>query len=54
MALGSAYEVETQLITIQRLHLVSSDQIEKPQTLLDLEQKMINSLISKLKPKANS
>ena len=54
MALGSAFEVETQLTIIQKLHLVSSDQIEKLQTLLDLEQKMINSLISKLKPKANS
>ncbi len=36
MALGSAFEVETQLIIIQKLHLVSSDQIEKLQTFLDL------------------
>ena len=54
IALGSAFEVETQLIIIQKLHLVSSDQIEKLQTFLDIEQKMINSLISKLRPMTKS
>ena len=54
MALGSAFEVETQLMIIQKLHLVSIDQIEKLQTLLDLEQKMINSLISKLRLNAKN
>jgi four helix bundle protein len=52
MALGSAFEVETQLIIIQKLRLAATDQVEKLQIFLDLEQKMINSLISKLKPKS--
>ena len=54
IALGSAFELETQLMIIQKLRLVSSDQIESLRNFLDMEQKMINGLITKLKPKANS
>ena len=53
IAFGLAFELETQLMIIQKLRLVSSDQIEYLKNFLDVEQKMINGLITKLKPKAN-
>ena len=34
--------------------IATSDQIESLRNFLDMEQKMINGLITKLKPKANS
>ena len=54
IAMGSAFELETQLIIIKKLHLVSNTQIENLNTCLETEQKMINSLISRLKQTANS
>ncbi len=54
IALGSAFELETQLMIIQKLRLASSGQIENLKIFLDMEQKMINSLISRLKQTANS
>ena len=54
IALGSAFELETQLRIVQKLHMVSDDQIGNLRTSLETEQKMINGLISKLKQTANS
>ncbi len=54
IAMGSAFELETQLIIIKKLHLISNTQIENLNTCLEIEQKMINGLISKLKQTANS
>ncbi len=52
IALGSAYELETQLIIIDELFSISSEEIKIIKTRLSKEQKMINNLINKLK--ANS
>ena len=56
IALGSAFEVETQMLILNKLKLVREDKIEKLITMIHEEQKMINGLISKLstKPKAKS
>ncbi|KAB2917561.1 MAG: four helix bundle protein [Bacteroidetes bacterium] len=64
VALGSAFELETQLIIIQKLQFASADKLEQTFSLLTIEQKMVNNLISKIKddnfisqsqrPKANS
>lgn len=49
IALGSAFELETQLIIIQKLKFVD-DTISNPvMDYLAIEQKMINNLISKIK-----
>jgi four helix bundle protein len=49
IALGSAFELETQLIIIQKLKFANSDVLEKTFSLLAIEQKMVNNLISKIK-----
>lgn len=64
VALGSAVELETQLIIIQKLQFASTGKLEQTFSLLTIEQKMVNNLISKIKddnfisqsqrPKANS
>jgi four helix bundle protein len=54
IALGSAFELETQLIIIQNLQMASNDRIGNLKCCLEKEQKMINSLISRLKQMANS
>lgn len=64
VALGSAFELETQLIIIQKLQFASADKLEQTFSLLTIEQKVVNNLISKIKddnfisqsqrPKANS
>jgi four helix bundle protein len=48
IAIGSAYELETQLTIIQDLKLTSEDEIKILIDLLDVEQKMINTLIKKI------
>ena len=48
-ALGSAFEVETVLLIIERLGIAKDDAIEMLMTELLAEQRMINSFISKLK-----
>lgn len=49
IALGSAFELETQLIIIQKLKFVD-DNISNPvMEYLAIEQKMLNNLISKIK-----
>ncbi len=49
IALGSAFELETQLVIIQKLKFINSDVLEKTFSLLVIEQKMVNNLISKIK-----
>ena len=48
-ALGSSYELETQLVVIDELKLVGDYSVSFIMNQLNGEQKMINSLISKLK-----
>ena len=48
MALGSSFELETQLIIIEELSVISAEDIRVILDQLNKEQKMINSLISKL------
>ncbi len=56
MALGSSFELETQLIIIQELSIISAnisdEEIKVILDQLNKEQKMINNLISKLKAKS--
>ena len=52
MTLGSSFELETQLIIIEELSVISAEDIQVILDQLNKEQKMINSLVSKLK--ANS
>ena len=52
MALGSSFELETQLIIIEELSVISAKDMKEISLQLTKEQKMINSLIGKLK--ANS
>ncbi len=52
MALGSSFELETQLIIVEELSLISAKEIKAVFDRLNKEEKMINSLISKLE--ANS
>ncbi len=49
IAIGSLFEVETQLIIIVELELVSSSEIENLMILIQKEGRMINSLINKIK-----
>lgn len=49
IALGSAFELETQLIIIQQLGLASDYELEIQIESVNKEQKMINKFISKLK-----
>jgi four helix bundle protein len=49
MSLGSAFELETQLLSIKELGLAPEDQINGILNTLNEEQKMINSFINKLK-----
>jgi four helix bundle protein len=48
IAIGSSFELETQLILIQELKMIHSDNLLAIFSLISLEQKMINSLISKI------
>jgi len=48
IALGSAFELETQIIIVHKLHLASTERVGTLRTCLEIEQKMINALISRL------
>lgn len=48
IAIGSSFELETQLILIKEMHLIREENIIKPLNMLDKIQKMINSMIQKL------
>lgn len=54
IALGSAFEVETQLILIQNLKMIEPEKLKEVFVLLSLEQKMLNSLISKINKQADT
>jgi four helix bundle protein len=55
IAIGSAYERETQLTISQQLDLIPKNKVESILLLLSEEQKMINSFISAIKTrKANA
>jgi len=49
IAIGSSFELETQLLIIQELLMVSLKEVKPIIDRLNIEQKMINNLISKLK-----
>ena len=49
ISIGSAFELETHLQIICRLNLVSDNEVTPITTLLECEEKMINSLITKIK-----
>jgi four helix bundle protein len=49
IALGSSFELETQLLIITELSLIPEIKIDELIKSLNKEQKMINSLIKKLK-----
>ncbi len=52
MALGSLFELETQLIMIEELSIISTGEMRVVLDQLNKEQKMMNNLIGKVK--ANS
>ncbi|WP_430428416.1 four helix bundle protein [Maribacter litoralis] len=49
IALGSLFEVETQLIISEELKFLDSGDLKTILELISIESKMINSLISKIK-----
>ncbi len=48
IAIGSLFELETQLIIIQELSFIPESNINKIMEMISREQKMINNLIKKL------
>ena len=52
ISMGSLFEVETQLVIVEELGFISSEELRLIFELLEKEAKMINSLINKIK--ANS
>jgi len=48
IALGSCFELETQLLIVERLEFLTSPIVEGGKTELDQEQKMIMSLMNKI------
>ncbi|MDO6674669.1 four helix bundle protein [Tenacibaculum sp. 1B UA] len=52
ISMGSLFEVETQLVIVEGLGFVSSEELKLIFKMLEKEAKMINSLINKIK--ANS
>ncbi len=49
IAMGSLFEVETQLIIAKELEFIKSEELKPVFDLLNKEAKMINSLIQKIK-----
>jgi len=49
IAMGSLFEVQTQLIIIQELGLIKPEQLKVTFALLETEGKMINALINTIK-----
>ena len=49
IAIGSLFEVETQLIIVQELGFINTEELEIIFNLIQKEAKMINSLISRIK-----
>ncbi|AUC74817.1 four helix bundle protein [Olleya sp. Bg11-27] len=49
IAIGSLFEIETQLIIIVELKLITSEETKDLMTLIQKEGRMINGLINKIK-----
>ena len=49
IAIGSLFELETQLIIIQELKLIDVNEMDKLMATIQKEEKMINGLITKIK-----
>jgi four helix bundle protein len=49
IAMGSLFEIETQVVIIEELQLVKKEELESIFELLDKQGKMINGLINKIK-----
>ncbi|GAA4967000.1 four helix bundle protein [Algibacter aquimarinus] len=49
IAIGSLFEVETQLIIAKELNFIKEDELESIFSLIQKEARMINSLINKIK-----
>ncbi len=52
IAIGSSFELETQLIIINEMKLAPEEDVSSLLSQINTNQKMINSLISKLKAKS--
>lgn len=50
IAIGSAFEVESQLLLAEKIGFLSNDQIAELLTLLNEEQRMLSVFIKKLTP----
>jgi len=48
ISIGSAFELETQLILLKAIGLIQEDKVKNVIDLLTSEQKMINTLITKI------
>lgn len=48
-ALGSAFELETQLLIIKELKMASSEKVNNLLSMVQMEQKMVSGFIGKLK-----
>lgn len=49
IAIGSSFELETQLTLVQRIGMLSSNDLVAVNEHLQVEQRMLNSLISKIR-----
>jgi four helix bundle protein len=49
IAMGSAFEMETQFIIIKELNLISEERLSVVFDMLDKEERSINNLINKIK-----
>ena len=54
ISIGSAFEVETQLLIAKKRNYITDEDYEKLVTELQTLERQINTFISKLRPKANS
>lgn len=54
ISLGSAFELETQLLVIEDLNLVEKEKLQKLLMLIRTEQKKIGSFISSIKKRLNA
>ena len=54
IAIGSSFELETQPLIIENLTMINSDALKDIFILISSEQKMINSLISKINSSKNT
>ncbi|MBI2428542.1 MAG: four helix bundle protein [Ignavibacteriales bacterium] len=53
-AIGSSFEIETQLTAVERLNLIGGIKIQPVLQMISEEQKMLNSFISSVKRRRNT